>query len=234
MAIKLIGQLIVIIIENVFWDLDGTLIDSEAIHEEAADYALEIMGVAKPALAIPTGLENAAGFELLFGVSVLEEPQLFARFEELVIEYAYLRISREQQITPAVELFRHFAEIGMPQSVVSNSGQFLVEHSLRQLGILELCVGVFSRDSVNHGKPNPQLYRNALALHQATPATSLTFEDSRSGILAAKAAGVNVIGVGLASQEYQPDHICLPEQAHWLAQLNDKYLFRGKNESGIY
>ena len=124
MAIKLVGPLIVIIIENVFWDLDGTLIDSEAVHEEAADYALEIMGVAKPALAIPTGLENAAGFELLFGVSVLEEPQLFARFEELVIEYAYLRISREQQITPAVELFRHFAEIGMPQSVVSNSGQF--------------------------------------------------------------------------------------------------------------
>lgn len=234
MAIKFVGQIIVIIIENVFWDLDGTLIDSEAIHEEAADYALEIMGVAKPALAIPTGLENSAGFELLFGVSVVDEPQLFARFEELVVEYAYLRISREQQITPAVELFRYFAELGMPQSVVSNSGQFLVEHSLRQLGILDLCVGVFSRDSVSQGKPDPQLYLNALALHHATPANSLTFEDSRSGILAAKSAGINVIGVGLASREYQPDHICLPEQAHWLPLLNDKYKFRGKNEFRIY
>lgn len=227
MVIKLIGFTIVIVIENIFWDLDGTLIDSEAIHEEAAYYALEIMNVRKPLIPIPTGLENSAGFELLFGVSAAFEPQLFARFEELVIEYAYQRISREQQITPAVELFRYFAEIGLPQSVVSNSGELLVEHSLRQLGLLELCRGVFSRDSVKEGKPNPELYLNALALHKANHASTLTFEDSRSGILAAKAAGINVVGVGLASNEYQPDLICLPEQAHWLIKLQDNYIFRG-------
>jgi beta-phosphoglucomutase-like phosphatase (HAD superfamily) len=212
-------------IKAVFWDLDGTLIDSEQIHEEAAWFATRMLGYERTLDAIPAGLENAAVFELLTDRLAAESPELFSRWDAFAIEYALERISNRQQILNSVQLFNHFAEQGIKQTVVSNSGRLLVEHSLRQLGLHGECCGIFCRDDVEFGKPHPELYLNALKFHNLHPRECLAFEDSRSGIAAAKAAGLQVVGIGKDSAKHQPDFVLELEDEQWLSLLNARYLF---------
>jgi HAD superfamily hydrolase (TIGR01509 family) len=68
----------------------------------------------------------------------------------------------------------------------------------RVLGILELDTAfdfVASRDDVEHGKPDPEIYR--LVAHElgVDPAECLVVEDSPAGVQAALAAGMQVIAV---------------------------------------
>jgi HAD superfamily hydrolase (TIGR01509 family) len=213
-------------ISTVFWDLDGTLIDSEAIHEEASHFGVAQLGYPQIIHQLPAGLENTAAFECLFAKTALAEPQLFAKWEQYAIDYAYERIGTEQQIIPSGKLFRQLAERGIKQSVVSNSGRLLVEHSLRQIGLLDLCYGTFTRDDVPHGKPNPQLYLNALAHHQVGASECLTFEDSSSGITAAKKAEIEVVGVGIQSASFNPVLVCSVDSLDWSGVLGELYEFK--------
>jgi beta-phosphoglucomutase-like phosphatase (HAD superfamily) len=212
------------VIKAIFWDLDGTLIDSELIHEQAAFFATRELGFVSTVEIIPAGLENSAVFELMIGQALnLDNQHLFARWEQLVIEHALARISPHQQIKQSLELFNYFAKLGLPQAVVSNSTAPIVRHSLQQLGILERCSQIFSRDSVEFGKPHPQLYLNALEFHQLLPSQCLSFEDSRSGIMAAQTCGINVIGIGANTRQYAPDLVCDLEQASWLTLIQSSF-----------
>ena len=55
-------------------------------------------------------------------------------------------------------------------------------------------------DECERAKPDPAPYRAAMAALGATPSRSVAFEDSRSGLRAARAAGAHVFGMttGLA------------------------------------
>ena len=48
---------------------------------------------------------------------------------------------------------------------------------------------------VKHGKPHPEIFLTAAQKLGIHPKDCLAFEDSRSGVTAAKAAGMQVIGV---------------------------------------
>ena len=212
------------VIKAIFWDLDGTLVDSELIHEQAAFFATRELGFVSAVEIIPAGLENLAVFELMLGQALsLDNQALFARWEQLAIEYALARISPQQQIKQSLELFNYFASLGLPQAVVSNSTAPLVRHSLQQLGILEHCSQIFSRDSVEFGKPHPQLYLNALEFHQLLPSKCLSFEDSRSGITAAQACGINVIGIGENTRQYAPQLVCDLNHESWLKLIQESF-----------
>lgn len=213
-------------IKTVFWDLDGTLIDSELVHEEAAFFATQKLGFSSLVESIPAGLENAKVFELMTGLSANSDNQRqLQRWNELAIEYAIMRIEARHGITQSLELFNYFVSIGLPQAVVSNSPERIVRHSLNQLGVLEQCSQVFSRDSVEFGKPHPQLYLNALEFHQRTAGECLAFEDSNAGITAAKACGVNVVGIGKNTLEYSPSLSCDLTSISWLEQIKDQFFF---------
>lgn len=218
-------------IAMVFWDLDGTLIDSEKIHAEASAYASSILALQfqllpKPLTIDTTGMENCRVFALLFGNKMLQAvPQLFNQWEHLAINYVLDNVSAKHQIKPALRLFKRFSRYGIPQTVVSNSHAVVVQHSLKALGILEQCSKIFSRDEVVHGKPHPQLYLQALAYHQQQALNCLAFEDSGSGITAAKFAGLNVVGVGEGSSRYCPDLVLSVSQPNWWQCLQGHYQF---------
>lgn len=214
------------IIKTVFWDLDGTLIDSELVHEESAFFATAELGFRSLIESVPAGLENATVFELMTGLSTSSENQSqLHRWNELAIEYALTRIKSEQGIIQSLELFNYFAGIGLPQAVVSNSSERIVRHSLKELGILEQCSQIFSRDSVQFGKPHPQLYLNALEFHQRIASECLAFEDSNAGITAAKSCGINVIGIGTNTLQYVPNFVCDLTRTSWLEQIQEQFFF---------
>lgn len=218
-------------ISTVFWDLDGTLIDSEHLHEQSGEYATKILEQELQLKAAPlngdlTGMENRAIFDLLFGNARLSNSQeIFEHWQQLAIDFFLDRVDSSQQIKQSIELVKYFSAQGIVQSVVSNSTKEVIAHSLGQLRILDHYSQIFSRDQVERGKPHPEIYLSALTYHGQAPENCLVFEDSATGISAAKSAGLKVVGIGNAAIAHNPNHTLDLNQNNWLEILSLHYSF---------
>ena len=78
---------------------------------------------------------------------------------------------------------------------VTNAPRLNAEMLLAGLGIMQRFKAVVIGDELPHGKPHPLPYLEGLRAANAAPDRSVAFEDSRSGIKSACAAGITTIGI---------------------------------------
>ena len=78
---------------------------------------------------------------------------------------------------------------------VTNAPRLNADLLLSGLGITHRFKAIVIGDELPYGKPHPLPYREGLRLAGAAPQASLAFEDSRSGIQSASAAGIATIGM---------------------------------------
>ena len=83
----------------------------------------------------------------------------------------------------------------MPLAVASSSPTAWVEPHLERLEIRHHFAAVRTRDHVERGKPEPDLFYAAAAALEIDPAEILVIEDSKHGCAAAKAAGMTCVVV---------------------------------------
>lgn len=79
--------------------------------------------------------------------------------------------------------------------VVSNSPGRLVAGTLRSAGLQDQFDAVVTVEDASRPKPFPDLYLHAAATAGALPSRCLAFEDSPTGVRAARDAGIPVVGV---------------------------------------
>ena len=84
---------------------------------------------------------------------------------------------------------------GVPLGLASNSLRPFVDLVLASSGLAGRFDVVVTGDEVEHAKPAPDIYLAACAALGADPAASVALEDSATGVAAARAAGMRVIGV---------------------------------------
>ena len=84
---------------------------------------------------------------------------------------------------------------GVPMVAVTNAPRLNAEMMLAGLKIMHRFKAVIIGDELAHGKPHPLPYQEGLRAAGAAPGRSLAFEDSRSGVQAASAAGIATIGM---------------------------------------
>lgn len=95
----------------------------------------------------------------------------------------------------AVELIRALRAAGTPVGLASNSARAFVDKALAVAGLEGLFDVTVAGDEVAQAKPAPDGYLAAAAALGADPAACVALEDSRTGVAAARAAGMTVIGV---------------------------------------
>ena len=83
----------------------------------------------------------------------------------------------------------------VPMVAMTNAPRLNAEMLLSGLGITQRFQAIVIGDELPHGKPHPMPYREGLRLAGAAAHASLAFEDSRSGIQSAAAAGIATIGM---------------------------------------
>jgi HAD superfamily hydrolase (TIGR01509 family) len=104
--------------------------------------------------------------------------------------------SEELAILPGVvELLDGARAAGLRIGLASNSGHEHVEGHLARLGLLERFDFVACRGDVRAPKPEPDLYRLVLERLGVRPREAVAFEDSHTGTLSARRAGVWVVAV---------------------------------------
>ena len=106
------------------------------------------------------------------------------------------RVRRAVQARPgAVELVQRLRETDVRLGLASNSPRVLVDDALRTAGLADAFDAIVTSDDVANAKPAPDIYLLVCERLGVAPADALALEDSLSGVTAAKAAGLTVIGV---------------------------------------
>ena len=178
----------------VAWDIDGTLIDSEPLHERA-------LAAASAALRADLSDLEPDAFRGVHAIDIWEalKPRFPAgsSFKTWIaaIEDHYVAHAGELEPIPgALEAIRKLAELGIAQGCVSNSGRTIVDANIEALGIGTIIAFSLSLDDVSSGKPDPEPYREAAHRFALPAAAVVAVEDSGAGARSARAAGLYVVG----------------------------------------
>lgn len=196
-------------ISTIFWDLDGTLIDTNELYEQAIKYACDQTNctMLNKINDLPNEQTLIADFSFLTGLSLNNNFKLLNQLKNLAILYYKTNFSNDLLIKNSVDLFNYFHQLGLDQSIISNSNQELCDFTTEIIGIKDKCCYCFGIESVEYGKPNPELYIQALQSHKALNSQCLVFEDSINGVTAAKAAHMAVVSINAEAKEANPDYI---------------------------
>ncbi|MCB1497806.1 MAG: HAD family phosphatase [Bauldia sp.] len=176
------------------WDIDGTLVDSEPLHQETLVTVCRRHGFDVETMPADTflGVHLHDVWDALhphLGTAIERD----AWIEEITRVYVDRRTELVQQ-RDATMVIGELATQGLRQVCVSNSGRAIVDANVDSLGIGETIEFSISFDDVARGKPDPEPYRIACERLGLDPWRVAAVEDSATGAASAKAAGLFVIG----------------------------------------
>jgi HAD superfamily hydrolase (TIGR01509 family) len=177
----------------VVFDLDGTLIDSEALVKEAHFAACGQMGVTM----------TEAQFLALVGMHrEANDLQLKSYYGDNFPLEDFIGRTRAhigERVAPlkagAVELMDALDELALPFGLATSSRRPWVERHFAAHGLTERFAAVVTRQDCIEGKPHPEPYLNASRLLGAAPGDVLALEDSHAGVASAHAAGCMTVMV---------------------------------------
>jgi HAD superfamily hydrolase (TIGR01509 family) len=182
--------------------MDGTLLDTERVAQEAFFAACDELGIT-PRRDL---LLRCVGAAAPMARKVIREgfgPTLDcdAFFEGWNRHFAQLsRVTPAPLKEGALALLDAVAELGLPMAIATSSGTVHALEKLRQAGVLERFKAVIGADQVKRPKPDPEVYLKAAGCLGAEPGACLAVEDSEYGVRAAHAAGMTVVQVPDLSQ----------------------------------
>jgi len=173
------------IIEAVLFDMDGTLVDSDAAVERAwrtwaTEYGVEPAAVLAVAHGAPA--ERTVGL-VRPDLTVADAAEAAAR--QLELQYDDL-----SDVVPTPGALGLLAALRLPWAVVTSADVRLAKARLGAACIVApLLVTV---EDVRVGKPDPEGYRRAAELLGVAPEKCLVVEDAAVGVAAGRAAGAQV------------------------------------------
>jgi HAD superfamily hydrolase (TIGR01509 family) len=117
-----------------------------------------------------------------------------AVIERAIVDGVVERYRREgpPSIPGAIEAVERIAA-DHPVAVASSAHREVIDAALEAIGLARRFTVVVSSDEVEHGKPAPDVYLETARRLGALPEACLVVEDSRNGVLAARAAGMTVV-----------------------------------------
>ncbi|MYW79255.1 haloacid dehalogenase superfamily, subfamily IA, variant 3 with third motif having DD or ED [Streptomyces sp. LaPpAH-199] len=183
-------------VELVIFDCDGVLVDTERI-------ALRVQLRIGAELGWPLTEDEVV--ELFMGRSLVSmaevvRPRLGDRAAGLWCDRfaEYHREAVDAGLAPVDGLTEALAGLdrtGLATCIASGGTHEKMAHTLGRTGLYERFAGrIHSATEVERGKPAPDLFLHAAAAMGFDPAVCVVVEDSRPGVLAARAAGMRCLG----------------------------------------
>jgi HAD superfamily hydrolase (TIGR01509 family) len=190
------------VIETVIFDLDGVLLDSEQVWDEAREQLAKERGGrwhenAQRDMMGMSSLEWSRYMHETIGLP--EQPEEISR--EVVERLAKLYREHLPVVPGAREAVERLAA-RWPLALASSSNRELIDLALELLGVKHLFEVTVSSEEVARGKPAPDVYLEAARRLGVDPKHAAAIEDSENGIRAAKAAGMRVLAI--PNQHFPP------------------------------
>jgi len=180
-------------IKAVIFDLDGTLVESEAVWTEAKQYIAkrEKVKVSQQVMLAYVG-RSVTDF-----VKEVIAPANVPLIQIAIIERALARYDHHvQEIPGAAELIKNLSSKGFAVAICSSAPMKAIQKCLKLLGI-EACINiVVSTESLSRGKPDKLPYVETLRLLNIASNHAIVFEDAAAGLTSSIAAGIKTVSVG--------------------------------------
>ncbi|CAM1370448.1 HAD family hydrolase [Tenacibaculum xiamenense] len=185
-------------LKAVFFDFDGTIVNSEIFHYrcfvevlnevgvnlEESDYFLNYAGV-------PTDI-NSEKTVKKYGLEI-SPSELTERIEELVVRH---QNTHDPILMPyAEESIKKYKEKGLILGIVTASPLRSVEIFFTKKDFKDDFSFTVTFDDVENSKPNPECYLQALEKSKVKSSEVIVFEDTQNGVKAAKAAGLTCFAI---------------------------------------
>ncbi|HTI68045.1 MAG TPA: HAD family phosphatase [Caulobacteraceae bacterium] len=183
-------------IQAVVFDMDGLLIDSEALVRAGIVRAAQALGHHFPdaLFARTVGCSDTA-----YEASVREHfgpdfpMERFLAREAVEIERAFA--AGVCLKTGVIELIDHVERRGLMRAVATSSSRATARRHLGDHGLADRFHAIVAREDVTRHKPAPDPYFEAARRLGMAPAACLALEDSHNGVRSAHAAGMMVVMV---------------------------------------
>lgn len=187
----------------IIFDVDGLLIDSEPVWQEAMLALLERHNITDN----PAVTSQSEGMGVYDGMRLFQKElglsgkidDLAKEFRSIFYEFYNLRVASDSQIAilmpGAADLVKQLS--GQKPLAVATGGHTREKtiEILEKVHLLPYFTEIVSSDQVAHGKPAPDVFQLTAKLLHMLPKDCLVLEDSVNGVVAAKAASMKVIGV---------------------------------------
>lgn len=173
----------------VFWDMDGTLIDTEELHyvvirDWCAQHGMTLTQEENAKLMGKTMPEKWSILHPILG-DVSTEDEFRAECQESYIS----KLKPEMALERSVNVVKKLHEMGVKQACVSNGEAAVVRANINLLGLSEIFSFIISGEDVEKGKPAPDPYIAAAKRAGLPPRQCIAVEDSPVGIRAAIESG---------------------------------------------
>jgi beta-phosphoglucomutase len=177
------------------FDMDGVIVDSHPFHEKAWRRFLELRGKRvsdKDLNFITDGRKREDILRHFLGNISDEEVRILGHEKEQLFKQEAADL---KTIKGFSGFLRQLSEAEIKLGVASSGSYNRVNYALDSLNLRCYFATIVTGDQVAAGKPDPEIFRMACDNLRVCPAETLVFEDSVSGVRAAKAAGTKCVGV---------------------------------------
>jgi len=200
-------------IKGIVFDMDGVLADNHLEQRAAWKKVVEEAGLGP---LTPEQFNQYAGRrneEILAGLSEgkLSKEEIDKFSDEKEAYYRKLATNSLSPVKGLIEFLNYLKEKNYRLAIATSAPPENVELVLNKFRISDIFAAIFDAKDVVHSKPHPEIYQRACQALGYEAWECFVFEDSRSGIKSAKAAGCRVgtplTGLSKEEAEEEEPHI---------------------------
>jgi sugar-phosphatase len=183
-------------LKTVIFDLDGVIVDSHPVHQQAWRELFTSLGRSPSEQELEFVLDGHKRDEILrfFLGEHLSPSEL--RHYGLQKEMTFAHCGGKMQLIAGIRDFIHSWEgSGVQLAVASSASRKRVEWTLERFDLVRYFGAVVAGDDVVNGKPDPVIFQKACRSLDGDPQTTLVVEDAVSGVKGARAAGMQCMGI---------------------------------------
>ncbi len=183
-------------IKGLIFDMDGTIVDSMPVHLQAWMQFLSAKGINLTPEEFETKNRGTITeiITAIFGTHLTPDRR-DALGEEKEALFRSMYRGRVEPVSGFPDFLRQAHAAGLKIALASMANRKNIDMVLDELGLGPCFHAIVSGDDVMRGKPDPEVFQQALRQLDLHPHEAVVFEDARSGIDAAAVAGIRVIGL---------------------------------------
>ncbi|WP_427041976.1 HAD family phosphatase [Fusobacterium sp. SB021] len=182
-------------IKLIIFDMDGLLLDTESIANEAWYKAAEIyhFNLTEDIIRNIKGATASAIYNIVKKFTGTKTDEFLLKkkeLEKIIIQEKGIKLKKG-----ALELLKYLKGKNIPTIVATSTYKSVAEKELKETEIYNYFTNFIYGDEVVNGKPNPEIFLKACRKFNVLPENAVVFEDSVLGLKAAIAGNIRCIVV---------------------------------------
>lgn len=218
-------------LQGVLFDYDGTIANTDPIHLDCWNHLLAKFSVSIDKEFFSLNCAGATSDHIATRIATknpnagLSPANLAADKDALYEEWMNTKTA---PLLPGVhEILSYLSQHNIAMAIVTGAPWAAIAHTLDDHEIAYYFRVLVTREDITIGKPSPQGYLLGLHRLQLSAVSALALEDTASGVLAAKAAGLLTCAIPqmfTRNHDFSSADVVFSDMNHAVAWINEQFL----------